>query len=265
MEDGQCDQVNSAGACEVPTEIRLVRTIKHQDTTYEIFIGPCSQCGTHPIFRVMRSCGYSFSVYQISGEDYENIDHYVEQLHASFVVDVATKLYRLRHTVQEFNSRGFFEGIGIPSFRVRLIDKARLLLSHLSQKGLLQHIVDNADNDEDDLSAAFLLGCLATENFWLQTHLEAITEGYALIEGRTVGRPRAIAARRRQGRRTRTAVIQAATQVYGRDPTLRRNDSRAASAISAMKLPSLRKRDGTFLGTDAIIKHLRIAHREGKV
>jgi hypothetical protein len=109
------------------------------------------------------------------------------------------------------------------------------------------------------------LGCLATENFWIENHEEAIFEGYALIEGREVGRPRALAARRRQGKRTRSAVIQAASQLYNRDPTLRRNDSRAASTISEMRLSSLRKRDGTFLGPDAIIKHLRTARREGKV
>ena len=33
MEDGECNQGNSAGASEVPTETRLVRTIKHQDTS----------------------------------------------------------------------------------------------------------------------------------------------------------------------------------------------------------------------------------------
>ena len=71
----------------------------------------------------MRSCGYSFSVYQISAEDYENIDQYVEVLHSSFSVNVETKLYRLRQTVHELNSKGFFEGEGIQPFRVRLIVK----------------------------------------------------------------------------------------------------------------------------------------------
>src|SRR5690242_1902073 len=214
---------------------------------------------------VLRSCGSSISIYQISAEDYDDIDNYIAELHSSFAVDVEAKLYRLRDTVAELNSNGLFETEGVQPFRVSLLDKARLILGRLSKKGLIEHIVEHADNIEDDLAAAFLLGCLATENFWIENHEEAIFEGYALIEGREVGRPRALAARRRQGKRTRSAVIQAASQLYNRDPTLRRNDSRAASTISEMRLSSLRKRDGTFLGPDAIIKHLRTARREGKV
>jgi hypothetical protein len=38
----------------VPSETRVVRTIKHGDTTYELYVGACGCCGTHPVFRLMR-------------------------------------------------------------------------------------------------------------------------------------------------------------------------------------------------------------------
>jgi hypothetical protein len=61
---------------EVPSEPRIVRTIKHGDTTYELWVGPC-KCGRHPVIRLMRTSGASLSVYEISSDDYENLDEHV--------------------------------------------------------------------------------------------------------------------------------------------------------------------------------------------
>jgi hypothetical protein len=153
-------------------------------------------------------------------------------------------------------------------FRVRLIDKARLICQRFSKNGLLKKIIDNPDDSDNDIASAFILGCIATENHWLKVHEEAVFEGYAHIEGRESGRPLALAARIRQGKRTRKAVIDAAASLYEKDPSLRHNDSKTASRIAGMRLESLRKRDGTFLGGEAIVKHLRTARRrrfDGKV
>src|SRR5438309_12129521 len=89
----------------------------------------------------------------------------------------------------------------------------------------------------------------------------SVFEGYAHIEGRESGRPLAVAARLRQGKRTRRAVIEAASKLYAQQPPLERNDSRAAALIEEMKLEALRKRDGTYLGSEAIAKHLRAGRR----
>src|SRR5215467_13448165 len=110
-------------ACELASETRIVRTIEHGDTTYELVVGPC-KCCDHTVYRVMRTCGASLSVYEISREDAQNLDEYVNELHTSFAIDVATKLIRLRQTIQEFNSRGLFEAESLQPFAVRLIDKA---------------------------------------------------------------------------------------------------------------------------------------------
>lgn len=244
---------------DTPSETRIVRTIKLGDTTYELFVGPCPECSRHPVFRLMRTCEASMSVYELSPQDAQNLDEYVAKLNTSFVVDVATKLLELRKTIFEFNSKGLFEAAGMHPFRVRLIDKGRLIHNRFSKNGLLKQLLHHSDDTENDIVSAFILGCIATENHWLEFHQEAVFEGYAHIEGRENGRPLALEARIRQGKRTRSAVVGAASKLYDQNPSLRRNDSKTANWIASMKLESLRKRDGTFLGADAIVKHLRAA------
>jgi hypothetical protein len=231
------------------------RVIRCGDTSYELMVGECA-CGD-PIYKLLRICGASISVYLISAPDYERLDDLVAELHESFAVDVEAKLSRLGEVVREYNSEGYFETEGLDVFRVRMIDKARLILSRFSKNGTLQKILDRPNDVEDDIAAAFLLGCLATENHWIETHEDAVFEGWSHIEGREAGRPLAKAARLRQGRRTRKAVLDAADKVYKSDPLLMRNDSKIASMIEEMKLDALRKRDGTYVGAEAIVKHLR--------
>jgi hypothetical protein len=248
---------------KVPSETRVVRTIKHGDTTYELYVGACGCCGTHPVFRLMRLFGSSLSIYELSAEDCRNLDEYVANLHESFSIDVVAKLTQLRATIEEFNSKGFFETEGVHPSNVRLIDKARLIANRLSKQGKLQEIIDHADDSQHDLASAFILGCIATENHWLTVHEDAVFEGYAHIEGRESGRPLALAARIRQGKRTRSAVIDAVAKLYAQDPSLQRNDTKTANRMVSLKLDSLKKRDGTYLGSDAIVKHLRAARLNG--
>jgi hypothetical protein len=264
MKDTESQQAVSAG--EPPSGSRLVRTIRHGDTTYDVFVGPCKECGTHTAFHIMRSSSdYSFSIYQISEEDYDNVEQYILELHSTFAFDVETKLFALLRAVQEFNAKGYFEAAGVPPFRVRMVDKARLIFNRFSKVGLIEHIVAHADDADDDLASAFLLGCLATENHWIELHHDAVVEGYAHIEGREAGRPLALAARIRQGKRTRTAVIRAVRDLYARDPALRRNDSKTANQIVGMHLSGFKKKDGTFLGADAIVKHIRAAREQNRL
>jgi hypothetical protein len=233
------------------------------DCTYELFVGKCS-CG-QPIYRLMRTCGASLSIYQISQEDCENLEDYIAELHSTFAVDVHARINGLRKTIAELNSKGLFEAEDIDVSHVRRIDKARLIMNRFSKNGLLERILEKANDVEDDVAAAFLLGCLATDDFWIEMHEEAVFEGYAHIEGRESGRPLAVAARLRQGKRTRHAVIEAAFKLYRDQPLLKRNDSRTAALIEEMKLEALRKRDGTYLGAEAIAKHLRAARQNGSL
>jgi hypothetical protein len=239
---------------------RSERIIRLDSTTYELMTEQCA-CGG-PIYKLLRMCGASISVYAISAEDRERLDEYVSELHESFAVDAEPKLRLLEDMIKEFNSHGLFEAYELDVFRVRLIDKARLIFNRFSKNGMLNRILERPDDIEDDIVAAFLLGCLATENYWIDTHQDAVFEGWSHIEGREAGRPLATAARLRQGKRTRKAVLSAAAKVYKTEPSLQRNDTRTAAVIERMKLDSLRKKDGTYLGSEAIVKHLRAARRE---
>jgi hypothetical protein len=250
-----------------PGETTLVRTIKVDDTSYDLYAGPCKCCGEIR-YRLMRCNGASFSIYEISPADCENLENYVAELHSVLAVDVKTKLTGLKETIAELNSRGFFEAEGMSPFRVGLIDKARLITNRLSKKGLMDEIVTRHNDLDHDVASAFILGCIATELHWLRMHEDAVIEGYAHIEGRESGRPLALAARVRQGKKSRSAVRAAAQKLYGEDPSLKHNDAKTAERIARLKLQALRKRDGTFLGTEAIVKHLRAirpdTHAKGK-
>ena len=239
-----------------PGETTLVRTIKVDDTSYDLYVGPCKCCGEIR-YRLMRCNGASFSIYEISPADCQNLEDYVAELHSVLAVDVKTKLVGLMETIADLNSRGLFEAEGMSPFRVGLIDKARLITNRLSRKGLIEEIVTRHNDLDHDVASAFILGCIATELHWLRMHEDAVIEGYAHIEGRESGRPLALAARVRQGKKSRSAVRLAAEKLYGVDPSLKYNDAKTAQRIAQLKLEALRKRDGTFLGAEAIVKHLR--------
>jgi len=250
-----------------PSDTTLVRTIKVDDTSYDLYVGPCKCCGEIR-YRLMRCNGASFSIYEMSSADCENLEDYVADLHSVLAVDVETKLKGLKDTIAELNSRGLFEAEGMSPFRVGLIDKARLITNRLSKKGLMEEIITRHNDLDHDVASAFILGCIATELHWLKMHEAAVIEGYAHIEGRENGRPLALAARVKQGKKSRSAVRAAAEKIYSEDPCLRHNDAKAAERIARLKLEALRKRDGTFLGAEAIVKHLRAlrphSHEKGK-
>src|SRR5262249_39822314 len=132
---------------------------------------------------------------------------------------------------------------------------------------LLSNVGDGAGSGGSGLSLRFDLdsvGELHSKDEFGQQVVAVETPGYAHIEGREAGRPLALAARLRQGKRTRSAVQAAASKLYETNPLLRRNDSKTAMQISGLKLEQLRKRDGTYLGADAIVKHLRAIRRDSK-
>src|SRR5262245_41693157 len=90
----------------------LLRTIRKDDTRYDLYECKCACC-EEVIYRVMRCNGASFFIYQISRDDCDNLEAYVDELHETLVVDVATKLTILRECIADRNSRGFFDTEGM--------------------------------------------------------------------------------------------------------------------------------------------------------
>ena len=243
------------------SSVEIVKTIKLENVTYDSFRKPCSCCEKLTYF-IARTDGARISCFQISKERSENVEEVIDELHESFAIDTKGLIDCLETTIDEITSKDDcprFLADELSNYRIRTLDRARLIMNRFSVEGKLDYLMANADSIDDDLVAAFTLGYLASENWWTITHEDTVFEGYRQREAREAGRPRAVDARLRIGRRSRQAVVSAARKLYEKESRLRRNDSKAAALIAQQKLPELRKHDGTYLGNDAIVKHLRAA------
>jgi hypothetical protein len=243
------------------SSVQIVRTLKREGITYDFYTRPCSCCG-EILYFIARTDGARISCFQISEHKADEIERVIEELHESFAIDIKVLINCLKTTMDEITSKDDFPRFladELSNYRIRTLDRARLILNRFSGEGKIEYLEANADSIDDDLVAAFTLGYLASENWWTINHEDAIFEGYRQQEAREVGRPLAVDARLRIGRKSRQAVINAARELYKKEPRLRRNDSKAAALIAQLKLPELRKHDGTYLGNEAIIKHLRAA------
>jgi hypothetical protein len=246
---------------EIPV---FVQRLERDGVCYELRRGTCSEC-KGPHYWVSRTFRASLSVYAISCDDAFDFENFVEDIHASFKMDAKVILGNLMKVVNETNEQGYFACSDRDREDIRLLDRARLILSRFSKEGILDRILKSTDNIEDDVCAAFVLGSIANEQYWLSNHEKAVEEGYRHIEGREAGQPAAVAARQEQGRKRRAAVLNAAKGLYQQCPRLIRNDSETARRIEAQRLPELRKTDGSYLGMDAISKHLKAARAMGKI
>lgn len=239
----------------------IVKTFRREGITYDFYTKSCSCCG-ELLYFLGRTDGARISCFQISQENTDNVEQVIDELHESFAIDIKSLINCLKRTLDEITSKDDFPRFladGLSNYRIRTLDRARLILKRFSAEGKLEHLEANADSIDDDLVAAFTIGYLSSENWWTITHEDAVFEGYRQKESREAGRPLAVDARLRIGRRSRQAVINAARELYKKESRLRRNDSKAAALIVQLKLPELRKHDGTYLGNEAIIKHLRAA------
>jgi hypothetical protein len=150
------------------------------------------------------------------------------------------------------------------SFAFRLLEYGRNRLCELSKLDALNALLtdEEPNNDRDRaLRLAFELGSAAAEYRVVDTWEDYIRNGIALAEGREEGLPKARAERKRQGEKTRNAILKAAQELYAKRPELIRNDTQTAREILKMKLSALEKGHGCHLGLDSITKHLRQARK----
>jgi hypothetical protein len=232
------------------SSVELVITNKREGVTYDLYTKPCSCC-EKIIYFIGRTDGARISCFQISKERSENVEEVIDEIHERFAIDTKGLISCLETTIDEITSKDDFPRFfaeHLSNYIIRTLDRARLISKRFSAEGKLEYLVGNADSIDDDLVAAFTLGYLASENWWTINHEDAVFEGYRQREAREVGRPRAVDARLRIGRRSRQAVVNAARKLYEKESRLRRNDSKAAALIAQLKLPELRKHDGTYLG-----------------
>jgi len=230
------------------SSVEIVRTDKREGVTYDLYTKQCSCC-EELLYFIGRTDRARISCFQISKERSENVEEVIDELHENFAIDTKSLINCLGTTIDEITSKDGYPRFlvdQLSNYRIRTLDRARLIMKRFSVEGKLDYLVANADSIDDDLVAAFILGYLASENWWTTNHEDAVFEGYRQREAREAGRPRAVDARLRIGRRSRQAVVNAARKLYEKESRLRWNDSKAAALISQLKLPELRKHDGTY-------------------
>ena len=206
------------------TGVNIVRTFERDGVSYEFYTKPCSCC-EELLYFIGRVDGVRVSCFQIWEEKIEDVELLVDELHESFAIDVKTILEALKTSINDITRlvgfNGFFDTNGMSNYRIRTLDRARLILKKFNAEGKLDYLEQHGNSIDDDLSAAFVLGYLACDNWWTVNHENAVIEGYRHQEAREVGRPLAVDARLRIGRRSRQAVINAAKEIYKKEPKLR--------------------------------------------
>jgi hypothetical protein len=213
-------------------------------------------------YRIVRQAGAAYSSYFVP-EDFspEDFEGFVDCIHDTMALDSAAILELVRYELGKVNSSSGIEVDG--TYLSQLLDYARLRLRTLRDGGHLDGLMTpNFAGERDPMVlAAFELGFAASELRLLE-YEDALVEGVCLQEGREVGRAAAARAKAEQTRRTRTAILRAASSAYAADPDLMRNDAATARRIAAMKLKEL-CRHGQSIGQEAIVKHLRSLRQQG--
>jgi hypothetical protein len=247
------------------TPVSGVVAIVLDDSSYELMGFKCPECGRQH-YRVARWAGAFFSLYiPPPGFEAEDFPAYCQDLHENLRFDHGEVLTETKALISEHNSRDGIESDG--SYLDQLMDFARLRLKALDRTGHLQLIEKGKASSPEELAVvmAFELGYAASELRLKDQYEDAIYEGLRLQEGRETGREAAADAKRRATRQTRDAIRKAALALYEQNPALLRNDAATAREIERQHLPALCRHGQTSIGADAIGKHLRALHQEGKL
>jgi hypothetical protein len=161
------------------SSVQIVRTIKREGVNYDFYTRACSCCG-EPLYFIGRTDGARISCFQISEERTENVEEVIDELHESFAIDIKALIDCLKTTLDGITSADDFPRFladELSNYRIRTLDRARLILKRFSAEGKLDYLEANADSIGDDLVAAFTLGYLSSENWWTINHQDAVFEG----------------------------------------------------------------------------------------
>jgi hypothetical protein len=140
-----------------PVSIKIVQTFERDAVKYDFYTKPCSCCN-NPLYFIGRTDGARISCFQISAEKIDNIESLVDELHQSFAVDITTILEALKDTISDItisDGWGRFQTDGLSNYRIRTLDRARLILKRFDGEGKLAHLEANADNIDDNFSQRF--------------------------------------------------------------------------------------------------------------
>ncbi len=242
-----------------------IQELKIEDRQYDLMSRACSSCGTEH-FEIWRWSGASFARYKMPPDfTVDAFLQFVEPLDEQLLETAPDILEGFCEKLYEVNSSTGVEADF--SFSFRLLEYARRRLATLDKLGVLEAI-ESVEEPKDAssiaLRAAFELGSAAAEHRLMVSWEDYLHDGVAMSEWRNAGLPKARQERIRQGAKTRSAILKAASQLYQDHPELLRNDSETARRIIRLHLPGLQKGNNQQVGLDAITRHLRDARRTAK-
>ncbi len=249
-------------------DAEIVDEIQIDDRTYSLIETTCDNCGERH-YAAQRWSGASYSHYDLPPD-------FRPEFFETFVVDAeatmsinATDILDLIKTLLE-DAYDLQSGLRVDgSYLSMLLDYARDRECYLEERGLIDVLRGKCPRQPvvatEDIIPVFELGFAAAELRLKGIYEDAIIEGFRMQEGREIGLPAACAARKRQGRRSRRAIVRAAKGLFAEKPSLVHNRSATARHIESQRIDALRKADGTYLGAEAIVKHLRAAQRSGQL
>jgi hypothetical protein len=142
--------------------LQFVKTIRREEVTYDLYTKSCSCCGKLT-YLIGRADGARISCFQISEESSENVDKFIDEIHESFAIDIKALIGCLQTTMEEITSKDDYPRFlteRLSVYRIRTLDRARLIMSRFSAEGKLDRLVTSADIIDDDLvAAAFFFRC----------------------------------------------------------------------------------------------------------
>ena len=138
--------------------LEILQTFERDGVTYDYYARRCDCC-ENLLYFIGRTDGARVSCFQSSENKAANPELVVDELHESFAIDVSIILGSLKRTIENttVTAAGFkgFDSHGLSNFRMRALDRARLILNRFSSEGKLDYLEEHADLIDDDLVASF--------------------------------------------------------------------------------------------------------------
>jgi hypothetical protein len=128
------------------SSVQIVRAIKREGVTYDFYTKPCSCC-EELLYFIGRTDGARISCFQISKERSENVEEVINELHENFAIDTKALINCLETTMDEITSKDDFPRFladELSIYRIRALDRARLIMKRFNLEDKLDHLVANA-------------------------------------------------------------------------------------------------------------------------
>jgi hypothetical protein len=119
--------------------MKFERCIEREDTEYNLYSGKCRDCEA-PVYFITRVAGAALSTFQIAPDTLSSLDEFIDEIHESFSVDVPSLLEGLKNSIESISpspKKNYFDCEEIGPYRIRMLDRARLILGKFAKKDML--------------------------------------------------------------------------------------------------------------------------------